>query len=726
MRRDLFLQAIILTFGCMNKTVKHTLLFLASLFFSYTTCYADKWQDSIISLLRVAKDSSKADQLNLLAESFADTDPIKSRRYATSAFQLSDSINYYKGSINSRDNLGYLSLLEAKYTEATKLYKEAITITQLANIPNKLAWLYNRLSVAYYYMGNYQDALLSYIKTSEHAKNENNKYTLLDAYNGMANIYMARSDYENTKQYYREALLLARNLNDSGSIALIEGNLGTLCLNQLNYVESLEHYQRSLDIYKTINDSSAIAMALVNIGNCNGLLGSFSEAFDFFNKSLEIYTRRNDKNKIAFCYLNIASAYSQKLDYNSAIDYLNKALKIANEIGHKEFIKKCYEDLADSYFKLGKFKPAYENFKLFSEVKDSLFNEANAKSMNELQTKFETEKKENEITRLNLQSDAQNARIMQQNIRTYFIATALVLVLIIVFVIYRQYKVTQTTNKELGKMNTAISKQKQEIEDQKLVVENQNKEITDSINYARQIQQAILPSSLLISKVLPDHFILYKPKAIVSGDFYFFAESSEKIFMAVVDCTGHGVPGAFMSMIGHNLLTQIINEKGVNNPAEVLNQLHKSVRHVLQQDFENTENRDGMDIALVVLDKNRKVLHFSGANRPLYLIRGKLINEIKGDKLPIGGLQFEAERRFTNHTVELNKGDFIYLFSDGYADQFGGEKGKKFMVKNLQKTLLNLYSTPINEQKNILNTIIENWRGNLEQIDDILLIGIEV
>lgn len=688
--------------------------------------YANKWQDSVLSVLPGLKDSVRVDCLNKLADSFSESNTDKSGYYAGSAMHLADSIMYGHGKVISRDNLGYIFLLTARYEKAVNIYKEAISIAEHIGFSKKLDWLYNRLSAAYYYKGDYEESLKWYIKTADQARKINNKNTLFEAYNGIASIYMARTDYNNTEKYYNEALVIANDLNDSSSIALIENNFGIMYEQQKRYNEALSHYEKALNIYKSKRDSSSIALTLLNIGGCNSLTGNYTGALNFYNEAREIFMRSNDKNNLVLCYTNIAILFSKKKDFVTAMEFLNKALDLSKETGRKELIKRCYEELADLYYKTGKYQKAYDYFEMYAEMKDSIFNEVNAKSINELQTKYDTERKENEIVRLNLQSEAQEARIKQQNIRTYFIATGLLMVLIIVLVVYRQYKITRRTNKELALKNTAIRKQKREIENQKLIVENQNKEITDSINYARQIQQAILPSDLLISKVLPNHFILYKPKAIVSGDFYFFAEKKDKLFIAAVDCTGHGVPGAFMSMIGHNLLTQIINEKDVTEPAEILNQLHKGVRHVLQQDTENAGNRDGMDIALLAIGKNFKEIEYAGANRPLYLIRQSKINETKGDKFPIGGLQYELERRFTSHTIQIQSGDSIYLFSDGYADQFGGEKGKKFMVKSLQKTLLDVSSLPLHNRKSKLDSVIESWRGNLEQIDDILVIGIEI
>lgn len=255
-----------------------------------------------------------------------------------------------------------------------------------------------------------------------------------------------------------------------------------------------------------------------------------------------------------------------------------------------------------------------------------------------------------------------------------------------------------------------------------------NKDITDSIQYAKRIQEAILPTRENIFAHLPGSFIFYKPKDIVSGDFYWFYKKENKKIIAVVDCTGHGVPGAFMSMIGHNLLNQIVIEKGVTNPGEILSHLNSGVQDALKQKSAEGETMDGMDVALCTIDNDRNEFEFAGAFRPLYFIKNVPasigIEKIEGSKFPIGGVQHENERAFQCFKRKVSKGDMVYMFSDGYADQFGGPKGKKFMTKRFQEMLADIHSRIPGEQHKILDEKITEWRGKHEQVDDILVIGI--
>ncbi len=271
-----------------------------------------------------------------------------------------------------------------------------------------------------------------------------------------------------------------------------------------------------------------------------------------------------------------------------------------------------------------------------------------------------------------------------------------------------------------------VVRQKEEIEIQNRKLEILYKHITDSIRYAKRLQDAILPTQAVLDKLLPESFILFKPKDIVSGDFYWTFEAKGRVFIAVVDCTGHGVPGAFMSIVGHNMLNQIVKEKPDLNAAEFLDELNELAGKTINQHSEDSAVRDGMDMTMCILNKETGMMDMAGANNPLYIFRNQNLQELRADKLPIGFLEARASRRFTNHRIQLEKGDTLYLFSDGYADQFGGPKGKKFMVGQFRTFLTQIHTAPMKEQFKTLDQTIEQWRGNLEQVDDIIVLGFKV
>ncbi len=266
------------------------------------------------------------------------------------------------------------------------------------------------------------------------------------------------------------------------------------------------------------------------------------------------------------------------------------------------------------------------------------------------------------------------------------------------------------------------------VKDKDLLEENlvkQKKEITDSINYASLIQKAVFSPKELIDKLLKSYFILYEPKDIVSGDFYWVNKKNNKIVVIAADCTGHGVPGAFMSMLGISFLNEIINKLENPKANEILNLLRKTVKKSLRQTGKYGEARDGIDMALCIIDFENLELEFAGANNPLILIRKDELLEVKPDKMPIG-IHFREKESFTNNKLEIKKDDRIYLFSDGYYDQFGGKRGRKFLKKNFKKLLKSIYKKKMEEQKIILKNSLNNWKKNYEQIDDILVFGIEI
>jgi serine phosphatase RsbU (regulator of sigma subunit) len=321
-----------------------------------------------------------------------------------------------------------------------------------------------------------------------------------------------------------------------------------------------------------------------------------------------------------------------------------------------------------------------------------------------------TLKDQQELTQFRLNS--KNEELEEQKQTMVWFVVGLLSSIIMIFFIIRSNLLRMKINKQLAL-------QKQEIE-------FKNKEITDSINYAKRIQQAILPPVEQVYNALKDSFVLYKPKDVVSGDFYFFIEKGDEVIIAAADCTGHGVPGAFMSMIGSEQLTKIVVEKNIARPSDILDHLHKGIRNALKQDQSTGETRDGMDIALCKIDLKTNSLEYAGANRPLWIMRGEELLETKADKQPIGGLELDHRKSFTNQQMQLQKEDRIYIFTDGYADQFGGDKGKKFMLKNFSKLLSGLSDKSMQQQMSIIDSEIEKWKGGHEQVDDILVIGIKV
>ncbi len=268
--------------------------------------------------------------------------------------------------------------------------------------------------------------------------------------------------------------------------------------------------------------------------------------------------------------------------------------------------------------------------------------------------------------------------------------------------------------------------QKEEIEKKSVEIAKNAKSITDSIKYAKRIQKAIFPTHSQIKKLLPESFILFRSKGIVSGDFYWVEQKDDKVLFAAVDCTGHGVPGAFMSIVANNLLNQAVNEHGFTKPSQILDELNKGISETLHQTYEESTVKDGMDIAMCSLDYKKKVIQFAGAYNPLYLLRDGELTEIKGDKFPIGVFVGEELKKFENHEVQLQEGDTIYIFSDGFADQFGGPFGKKFKLSRFKELITSVSKYPIEKQYELIDQALTDWQGDLEQVDDIVVMGIRI
>ncbi len=307
--------------------------------------------------------------------------------------------------------------------------------------------------------------------------------------------------------------------------------------------------------------------------------------------------------------------------------------------------------------------------------------------------------------------------------RTWFVVSLILIIIISIYLTFRLRLASLRRAKE--RLELEVIKRTAEIERQRYEIELKNKNITDSIQYASRIQNAVLPPDEYMNATLPQHFIFFKPRDIVSGDYYWMTHKDGETVLAVADCTGHGVPGAFMSMLGIAFLNEIVNRAEKLVASNILNGLRDHVKKSLRQTGKQDEAKDGMDIALCVFNNDKKQLQYAGAYNPLYIIRNGELIQLKADRMPIGIYHKEKES-FTNHVVELQSSDVIYLFSDGYNDQFGGKEGKKFMIKQFQSLIIEIHQKPLDEQKQILNNTFDNWKGNLEQVDDILVIGFKI
>ena len=401
-----------------------------------------------------------------------------------------------------------------------------------------------------------------------------------------------------------------------------------------------------------------------------------TEALKYYIPSAEILEELNHLNSSSITYDIIGNIYQDLGDYKEANSYFQKRIKIDDKINIQYSIKQK----ADSI--------------------QLAFEKKNLKKQEILTQKANTLKEETEKV------------LFMFEIGVIVAIIFLIIVIVFLVIVYYQWKKTRSQNKI--------------IENQHKQLDESHREITDSINYAKNIQDAMMTSRVYLQDVLPESFILFRPKDVVSGDYYWVYKTPfNNIYFTVADCTGHGVPGAFMSMIGTSLLNENIIEKKVNNPGEVLDNMREKIIDSLNDKNSARETRDGMDIALCKLNFEKLTVEYAGANNPLVHIRDGEINHIKANYQPVA-LTVGEKKPFTNHQIQLKKGDMLYIYSDGYADQFGGEKGKKFMVTKFRKLLASISSLSIEEQKQRLEDEFDSWRGEHDQIDDVCVMGVRI
>jgi serine phosphatase RsbU (regulator of sigma subunit) len=406
-------------------------------------------------------------------------------------------------------------------------------------------------------------------------------------------------------------------------------------------------------------------------------------------------------------------------EYQIALDYIDKAFETIKQTENKTNLYALYFNKAAVLYDLKDYKYAYNNLQNYINQKDSLVNIENKKSINELEKKYQlTErKKENEL--LNQQIKTQEIYSSRMQITIGLISLILIILAVTAFIVIKQNRAKNLINAELSRKNNIINVQKN-------IVEDQHRDITDSIKYAKRIQEAILPPLKFWNKILPNSFILHLPKDVLSGDFYWIEETKDYTYIAAADCTGHGVPGALISIVNFNLLNKAVLEKNLVTPSEILDAVNLWLTESLHQSYGESTVRDGMDITIIAIHKHSNEVLFAGANNSIYLISNNELKQIKGDKFPVGAFIEDKIQKFSSKSFTVGKGDSIFLFSDGFADQFGGLKGKKYKYLPFQEKLKSVVDCPVAEQNSILKKEFADWKGAHEQVDDVLVIGIKI
>jgi len=607
-----------------------------------------------------------------------------------------------------------------------------------------IASSYNNIGSIYDDQGDYSKALEYYLKSLKINEELKNKVRIATILSNIGIVYRNQKNFNMALEYYFKALKINEELGNKMGIAIRLGNIGNVYNNQGNFNKALEFYLRALQLSEELGEKKNISAILGNIGGIYQLQKDYTKALEYYFSALNIHQQIGNKSGVAANFGNIGSLYTKQKKYNDGEKYLLKAIELAKEIGAMDLSRQFEQLISELYLKKGDYKSAYEHHCLYSAANDSIFTERNSRNFNEMSAKYESEKKSQELKLIKIAQEKERAvaasESKRQQLFILFISAISLAVALIATIIFRSLRTAK-------KQKQIIELQKNEVFQQKQIVEAHQKEIIDSITYAKRLQEAILPPLELIKKHFTDSFVLYKPKDIVAGDFYWMetftkgkAKSGNKedeiVMIAAADCTGHGVPGALVSVVCSNALNRAVKEFDLSEPGKILDKTRELVTETFERQSAYGENKsadvkDGMDISLICIDKAAKKIFWSGANNPLWYIQNISVNEnefllkeIAPNKQAIG--KTEQPKPFTTHEIEYKENAVFYLFTDGFPDQFGGEKGKKFKHKQLKDKLLETASLKLWEQKEKLALTFDSWKGGLEQVDDVCVIGVKI
>ncbi|MCB8994379.1 MAG: tetratricopeptide repeat protein [Bacteroidales bacterium] len=637
----------------------------------------------------------------------------------------------------SLNRLGMLSYANQDFKKAEEYYQQVLEIRREQNDSRGIGIALLNLGNASNQKGDLDDAIAYYKEAYEIFKQLDFKQGIASTLTGMGVIYGQWQKYNSALTAYLENLAIVEESGNQKEIANTLTNIGIVYNNIItdtltkiygeNYRDSvyikkpvlnfdavgnaIRYHNLSLEKRRETNDIRGIGACLANLGITYSYIGNIKKARQYFEEWLSMADQIQDQDQQVAIYISMGQLYRYEGRYDNAIDYLNRARAIASKINMKTHLQTIADNLSQVYELKGDYKLALDNYKISTQLNDTIKSEAGQKLISEMQVKYETDAKEKENQLLRKDQVINESRLKQQRFAIYLFSFVILAIAFFVILLIRQNNQKKKANAELAKRNALITEQK--------------KEITDSIQYASRIQNAILPPPELITRLIPQHFIIYRPRDIVSGDYYWITEKGPKIYIMAADCTGHGVPGAFMSMLGVAFLNEIVSKHVEITANELLNELRKQVIESLHQTGREGENQDGMDVALYIIDRKEMKLEYSGANNSLFIFRGEEFIELKADKMPIG-IHRLADTSFTNYKIDIQKNDMIYSFSDGYPDQFGGPQGKKLMIKNFKKTLQEICDKPLSEQKQILDKTLDDWMAGTHQIDDILVMGVKI
>lgn len=684
---------------------KHYIFFFLVFILSQGLISQDRKLDSLLKVVRSHQnDTIGAKIYNKIGDLYFSKGIIDSGYFYTKkAYAISRTYKFTKGLASSCNYIGKYFNYEGQQDSAIHYFSKAKDYYVLLKDSALVAGMYNNMGVVYKSHGNIPKTLEYFFLSLKIKERLHDTMGIANSCTNLGQLYSDANDTVNEIKYLKKALHLRELINDVPGIAISNMGIG-LYYQKLNRLDlALSYLEKGLKLSEEMGDEESIAIGCYNLANVYYKQNKIDKSVKLYERALDLSKKYNIKEGIATCLQILGEISFEKHDTKKAIALLEEAYSIAQEIDLKELLLNISEKLSIAYNETGDYKKALLFHKTYTSIKDSLFNQENIRKLTSEGLKYEHEK---ERIILEKEQEKKEAIAKSESFKKDLIIYASVLFLIVVsvfsFIIFNRLK---------------------ENRKQKNIIEQQRNEMIDSINYAKRIQFALLAHQDLLNANLPEHFVFFKPKDIVSGDFYWATKKDDYFYLAVCDSTGHGVPGAFMSLLNISFLNEAINEKNITAPHEVLN-------HVRNRLIENIDGaQDGMDgiVLKFKIPKGNEPISFmeyAAAHNAPILVRNSEIQTLGKDKMPVG--KGEHLNSFTLQSIQLEKGDTLYLYTDGYADQFGGPKGKKFKYKSLNQLLLSNVDNSMPRQKEVLDSTISNWQGNLEQIDDVCVLGIRI
>jgi serine phosphatase RsbU (regulator of sigma subunit)/Tfp pilus assembly protein PilF len=671
--------------------------------------------------------------------------------YGNMALELiekNNKIEKYRANILASIAMNYQKM--GDYTKADSLFDLSLRYNEQFPNDSLKASIFNNYGLSMSDQHDYENAIKMYMRAIRISDSLGYFDLTVGTTVNVGIIYYYQGDVRSALNYHLRALNIFNKIEvgTTPKHATTLRNTGAF-YHLLKINDSAMYYtKKALWMSQRIGDKRGVAICYQNLGELVSYK-SMEEAEKYFLKSLGLKKELKNLRGVVHTSLSLGQMFGMKKKFKKAIEYINEGIKYAKIMNDVGLISNGYMFLYQVYENMGATSKAFESYKFYSDYKDSLAQRTKEAKLLELQTKYETLENERKIQTLQHQKRLDQIKIKSSKVVNRIIIIAIVLISILLGVVLRAFYRIKKVNRLLNEKNTTIESQKEEITVQRdnlseqnmqiqqqkeeiLVqrdhlaerngkIEYQNNQINDSIAYARQIQDSLLPSQTMLKLILKDFFIFFKPKDIVSGDFYWLFKKDNKVFLAVGDCTGHGVPGAFMSVLSISLLNEIVKGEHLTEPSDILNQMRALVISSLKQTTEKMGGKDGLELAFVTLDLEKGLLKYSGANRPLLFIRDGELVEYKTNTMPISS--YVKMNEFDQIEIQYKNGDTIYLFSDGFYDQFNGKTNKKYSKKRFYELLKKNSKKPMSDQDQIIRVAFETWRSGEEQIDDVIVLG---